>query len=393
MLSRMHGVARRTLIVAAAIAVALVAASGSTASNSTRQTKTRSTEDPTLNVTIGAGTVTFGAMYIALVEGLFARNHVNVHVVSNNGVAIQGALLVGGQTDLLVTAGAGALAIRARNQPVKMVMDITNYDYRTLALVGSGKFQTMQDLVSAGSSCKIGSASPGTAAYAYLKIVQQNFGLQCSVLTFATTPAVVSALVSGQVDAIVTGPIDAANLGKQNYPVVLNPFSMPKDVQQKVAPTTYPFAVIAGLDSTLKAKSVAVQRFVESMRQALALIQGLKVAKLGEITSRDTAAFPNTPIRNLTETWSLVKHQVPSGEQAGFISQAAYTALLKGLIAGQQAGISLTDPNLSYSSAIDMSYFNATKSVPLCKPGRPASKGHKAIKAEKPSLKHICRLT
>jgi ABC-type nitrate/sulfonate/bicarbonate transport system substrate-binding protein len=351
------------------------------------------TDVPTLNIAIGAGTVTFGPVYIALVEGLFQRNCVNVNVVNNNAVAVQGALLVGGQVDLIVSASSGAAAIHVAGQPTKFIMDLTNYDYRTLALIGSGKLQTLADIQAAGSNCRVGVANPGTAAYGYWKIVQAAFNIQCSVSTFATTPAVVASIVSGQTDAVISGPIDAVNLGKLHYPVILNPFNMSKDIQQKVAPSSYPFGVVAGLDQNLQSKKDAVVRFITAMRQALALTQGLKVPLLGDITSRDTAAFPGTTAASLAQTWSLVKHQVPTGPTAGTITSAAYTALLNGLIAGQQANISTTDPNQSYASEVDMSYFNASTPVPLCRQAVKATKGHKGRPAQRPSLKYICRMT
>ena len=394
MLSRTH-IFKRASLAAGIAAVALVASASATARTEARTSTADCGSDvPSLNVAIGAGTVTFGPMYIALVEGLFDKNCVKVNVVNNNAVAVQGALLVGGQTDLIVSASSGSAAIRVQGQPVKVIMDLTNYDYRSFALIGSGKLQTIKDLQAAGTSCKVGVANPGTAAYAYWKIIQAGFNLQCSVSNYPTTPAVVSSIVSGSTDAVVSGPIDAVNLGKQHFPVILNPFSMPESQQAIVQPHgSYPMGIVAGLDSNLQSKRDAVVRFVESLRQALALTQGLKVATLGAITSRDTAAFPGTTAASLAQTWSLVKHQVPTGVNAGSISASAYTAALNGLIAGQQSGVSTTDPNQSYAQAVDMSYFNASKAIPQCRAAVKATKGHKARKAQMPSLKYICRLT
>jgi ABC-type nitrate/sulfonate/bicarbonate transport system substrate-binding protein len=394
LLTRIRKPAFGALAAASVSMLALTSAGTSAATRASHSATTTCPADlPTLNVVIGAGTVTFGAMYIALVEGLFQRNCVNVNVVNNNGVAVQGALLVGGQADLAVTASAGAMAIVAQNQPLKMVMEITNYDYRSLALVGSSKYTTLQSLVNAGPNCKLGAAGTGTANYAYLEVIKQAFNIQCQVTSFPTTPAIDNALVAGSVDAVVTGPVDAVTLGKQDYPALLNPFDMPKDEQEKISPNPYPFSTIVGLASNLDSKRAAVQGFIEGLRQALALSQGLKVGTLGAITSRDTAAFPTTPLASLTETWSLVKHQLPTGQTAGFINQSGYNAMIAGLVTGQQSGISSTDPNQAYSSVVDMSYFNATKPVPPCRPAVKATKNHKGRPEQKPSLKYICRLS
>jgi hypothetical protein len=40
-----------------------------------------------------------------------------------------------------------------------------------------------------------------------------------------------------------------------------------------------------------------------------------------------------------------------------------------------------------------MSYFNATKPVPACRPAVKATKGHKGRPEQQPSLKYICRLS
>jgi ABC-type nitrate/sulfonate/bicarbonate transport system substrate-binding protein len=351
------------------------------------------TNPPTLNIVIGAGTVTFGPIYIALEDGLFQKNCVNVNVVNNNGVAVQGALLVGDQVDLAVTASAGAMAIRAQGQPLKMVAELTNYDYRSLALVGSSKYPTLQSLVAAGSNCHLGAAGTGTANYAYLKVIQAAFNIECQVTSFPTTPAIDSALVAGQVDAIVTGPVDAVTLGKQDFPTLLNPFDMPKDEQKKISPAPYPFATIVGIDSNLQSKRAAVESFIEAIRQALALSSGLKLSQLGALTAADTGAFPTTPLASITETWALVKHQVPVGKSAGFITNAGYNSMLAGLVQGQQANISTTDPNQNYYGVVDMSYFNATAPVPLCRKAVKASAGHKAVPAQLPTPTTICRLS
>jgi hypothetical protein len=273
-----------------------------------------------------------------------------------------------------------------------MVAELTNYDYRSLALVGSSKYATLAQLVAAGSNCSLGAAGTGTANYAYLKVIQAAFGIQCQVTSFPTTPAIDSALVAGEVNAIVTGPVDAVTLGKQDFPTLLNPFSMPKAEQKKISPNVYPFATIVGIDSDLQSKRAAVESFIEAIRQALALSQGLPLSELGSLTESDTAAFATTPLSSITETWALVKHQVPVGKSAGFITDSGYNNLLNGLIEGQQSGISTTDPNQNYYAVVDMSYFNATAPVPACRAAVKATAGHKAVPAQMPTETDICRL-
>jgi NitT/TauT family transport system substrate-binding protein len=336
---------------------------------------------PALNVIIGSPTLTFGAIYIALEEGLFAKNHVNVKVVSNAAVATQGAMLVGGQTDLSVTASSSGLALRLRGQPFKIVTTITYYDQRSFAVVADKNIRSIQELVAKGSNCSIGVAAPGTAGYGYFAAIQKAFGIDCKVSIFSTTPAVEAGITSGAVQAVVTAPLVGAVLAQRGYNEILNPSAMSESVARKVAPYSYPFAIVGGLASDLEAKKVAVERFIEALRQALALMQGLSAAQLGSITARDTAAFAGTPDAQLTSTYKLVKLQIPTGANAGFVARADWNNELNGLIATRQADVTLSNPVLSYESSVDMSYFNATKAVPKCAAG------------QRPTTGNICRLS
>jgi len=357
---------------AAAVAVVLalsfgIAACGSARSSPVGGSTAAPAVIPVLNVTIGSPTLTFGAMYIALEDRLFAKNHVDVNVVSNAAVATQGALLVGGQADLSVTASSSGLALRLQGQPFKIVSTITYYDQRSFAVVADKGITSIQELAAKGSNCSIGAAAPGTAGYGYLVTIQKAFGVDCKVSIFSTTPAVEAGITSGGVQAVVTAPLVGAVLAQRGYNEILNPSTMTKSVARKVAPYSYPFAVVGGLAPDLKAKKVAVERFIEALRQALALMQGLSAAQLGAITARDTAAFAGTPVAQLTSTYELVSSD--------------WNNEINGLITTRQVGVTLSNRALSYASSVDMSYFNATQAVPKCAAG------------QRPATGKVCRLS
>src|SRR4029078_12142784 len=82
---------KRASFLATLAAAALVVTAGASA-HRTASAADCGSDVPSLNVAIGAGTVTFGPMYIALVDGLFDRNCVHVNVVNNNAGAVRRAL-------------------------------------------------------------------------------------------------------------------------------------------------------------------------------------------------------------------------------------------------------------------------------------------------------------
>jgi hypothetical protein len=72
---------------------------------------------------------------------------------------------------------------------------------------------------------------------------------------------------------------------------------------------------------------------------------------------------------------------VPTGADAGSISTSDWKNEINGLITTRQTGVTLSNPVLSYGSAVDMSYFNATEAVPEC------AAGHL------PTASEVCRMS
>lgn len=319
-------------------------------------------------------------MWIALEDGLFAKNHVDVKVVAT-GSATENALLVGGETDLAMTTTSEVMALRLQGQPVKMISMITYYDQRSFAVVADKSITSIQELAAMGSNCTIGVPAPGSASYGYFATIQKAFGIGCKETVYSSTPAISADITSGAVQAVVSNPLTAAELAHRGYSEILNPSDMSTSVASKIAPFRYPLVVAAGLAPVLKAKKVAVERFIEALRQGLALMQGLSAGQLAAITARAAAAFADTPVAQLTSIYGLVKLEVPTGASAGSIASSGWKNLLNGLIATRQAGITLSNPVLSYASSVDMSYFNATQPVPKCAAGK------------RPTTGNICRLS
>jgi ABC-type nitrate/sulfonate/bicarbonate transport system substrate-binding protein len=357
-----------------------LAACGSSSSSPARTSTASPAVTPALRVTIGSPTLIFGAMWIALEDGLFAKNHVDVKVVAV-GSSAANAMLVGGETDLALTASSVAMALRLQGQPFKIVSMISYYDQRSFALIAAKSVTSIQELAAMGSNCTIATGAPGTGSYGYYATIQKAFGIHCKVSFFSSVPAISADITSGAAQAVVSDPLVAAELAQRGYNEILNPSDMSTSVAMKVAPSRYPLIVAGGLAPVLQAKKVAVERFIEALRQSLALMQGLSPAQLAAITARDTAAFAATPVAVLTSGYELAKPEAPTGASAGAVASSDFANLLNGLITTREAGITLSNPVLSYASSVDMSYFNATQPVTECAAG------------QQPTTGNICRLS
>jgi hypothetical protein len=159
------------------------------------------------------------------------------------------------------------------------------------------------------------------------------------IVTYADALSALSALAAGKIT------------------LLLDPLHVPPALAKELVPQEYPAFVVFGLRSTLRDHRGAVVRFLRALRQANADLLKASTEQLGTTTA-SLPAFAGTPPSLLATAWAAVLPQIPTGPQAGSISQSAWRTALRGFADWGLPGYRPTDPTLSYQRVVDMSYFN-----------------------------------
>lgn len=355
--------------VAAFMATLLVAACGgssSPAASSSPSPAASSSSGPVapLNIVIGSATVSYGSVFVALANNLFAKNGVHVNVVDYTGVATGAQQLVAGQIDLSGVVNQ-ALSIAEQGKQTSIISDIANLSGRGYAFLGRPGITSMSQLQSMGTNCTIISLVSGTPLYAYTQKVMKAYNLHCRLITTSAANLSATTVESGGADAGTVVPIDGTTAqanGKGN--LLLNPTKMSDADAAKIFPIVYPILTWVGLKDNLQAKRESVIRFERALRQASALMAKTSPDQLAQwcLNNLPLNPFAGSTQTALSAAWTLQLAQFPKGSDAGFISEATWNAELTGIAQDWHlANFDPTAPAVQYKSIVDMSYFNAAK--------------------------------
>jgi ABC-type nitrate/sulfonate/bicarbonate transport system substrate-binding protein len=317
-------------------------------------------EVPTLNIATASVSAPFVPVWIAIADDLFTKHKVDVNVVNYQATAVQAALLTSGQADLIVSNNGSLATLANQGQPVRIVVDMGKWSDRTQSFVSVPSVNGIEELQKLGSKCTIGTTGVGTGYYGYGLIAKEQFDLGCKIQAFADVQSEVAAMSSGAVTAAVLIPAQAQALvdeGKANF--IFDPTALAEE--DKLFSDPIQAISFAGLDKTLDEKRVAVERFVAAMREALALANERTPEELAELTvglSSLDPAFSAIPADAWVGNYTLVKPDIPSGDKAGYISDADWQSAVELLEKWGVEGIAADDPKFSYGSMVDMSYYD-----------------------------------
>jgi hypothetical protein len=260
-------------------------------------------------------------------------------------------------------------------------MYLGKWDYHVTALVTNPSITSIDQLKAMGSACQIATLVPGGGLYGFAVALKKVYNLDCQLLYLGADATMVAAYVSGAADAVTPNASDANTLktqGKGN--ILLDPFTMDKATGEALVPNAFPFWSVAALNKTITGdKKVAVQRFIQALRDADALMESMDAAQLAAVTVGVKAAFPGVSVDTVTTAYKLIKPIIPTGPQAGRISTDDWTAALKTMEFWKTPDVTATDPRLAYGAIVDTAVFDATRTVPVCTSG------------QKPSADKTCR--
>jgi ABC-type nitrate/sulfonate/bicarbonate transport system substrate-binding protein len=351
---------QRTAVLAAGLSlVTLVAACGSSGPSES----TSSGKATTYNLTIGVGSpnLSYGAFWVALAQNLFAKNGVNVKVFSYTTDGQTADIMAAGKVQLEVYGPSAATQLDQRGQPALVLNELSAFSAGVEAVIGNPKVKTVSQLKQV-KNCRIATDDVGTLPYAYAQRWKNAEGLSnCSLMLVSGPPALAAAVSTDAAQAgveVYSVALAALDAGKAS--LLLNPLSIPPALAKELAPQEYPVGSIIALPSQVKANPQATVRFLRAIRQANAIMVKSSPATLGTETAK-LKAFAGASPKSLTNAWKGVLGSMPTGADAGYISQSDWQAALQGLVSWDLPGYDKSSPSLTYSKAVDMSYFNQAK--------------------------------
>lgn len=342
----------------AAVATAVLAVVGCSSSN--QPTSTGSNSTPTLKIAIGAPSVGFGAVWIALDQNLFAKNGVNVKVVTYTGVQVLPSLLTSGNADLVMNTNSAFFSLMLAGQPAQVIFNLQNYSWKYGTVMAKPQIKSIADLQALGNKCRLATSAPGTGTYGWMLEFEQAYNLHCTYVDTPTLPAETAAVTGGSADAAVTllaTAQSAASHGLAN--IIFDPSKETAAVGQKIIADSFPSVGILGLKSNLEAKKAAVTSFVKALQQADAIIQKSTPSQLAQMTiaSAPSAWGSQTPAA-VAAGWSILQVTSP-GTPPGFIPESSWSDALKVQSGWGLTSIDFQGSALSYSNAVNMSFYQA----------------------------------
>ena len=312
-----------------------------------------------LNIAVSSSVAAYGSFWVALADNLFEKHGVELNIVSTNALSTGSAMLVSGQIDLLLSSSFLGMRIASQGKPLKLLYNFANMDARGNAFIGKPDIKSIEDLAAKGTDCRVLILPSGTATWAMYQGIASKYNIQCEVSTAGTVPLVVSGVVSGQFDAAEINTqegITAEAEGKVN--MLLDPRTMTDEESHAIYPYSHPILNLLGMGPDLEKKREDIARFIAALREASALMEQRSSDELGMVAEQLPDVFGTTTSEALAQQWALAMPFLPSGENAGMVSEDEWVALLT---AGPKLWGMPEDlpklPAVSYANVVDMSYY------------------------------------
>jgi hypothetical protein len=325
--------------------------SGSSASGSAAKTYT-------LTIGVGSPNLSYAAFWVAMANNLFAKNGVNVKVSSYNTDGQSPNLLAAHKIQLQVFGPVTAAQLDLRGQQASYLDTLSNYGPSVEAVVGAKGINTVAQLRNT-KNCRIATDEVGTLPYAFSVLYQKAEKLtNCTLVITSGAPAVAAEVGAGTAQAgIETYSTALALLDAKKATLLLDPLNVPAWLKAEVAPHSYALGGVLGIPSVIQQNKTAVVRFLKAIRQGNALLLKSSVPTLAQETSKLTA-FSGTTVASLENAWKGTLLEVPTGSNAGYVTQTAWQQTVIGLKSWSLPSYDATSPSLAYSKAVNMTYFN-----------------------------------
>jgi ABC-type nitrate/sulfonate/bicarbonate transport system substrate-binding protein len=335
--------------------VLLAACGGGTSGSSGSSGSSSSGGTDTITVGVGSSTVSYAAFWVAQENNLFAKNGINVKVVSYNTSGETSNLLASGQIQLAIFGANAIFQLNPQGKQAEMVDELSAFNTGTVAVVGA-QGVTSADQLRSKSGCRIATTDVGTVPYAYAALYQkaENLG-NCKLILEAGTAPLIAAVSSGSAQAgIVTYANALPALAAKKATLIVNPLHVDPTLAAKVAPNQYPTFGVIALKSTISAKQADIEKFLTAIRQANTALIKESNSQLGAATAKLTPFSGDQPSQ-LAKAWQAIRTGIPTGSNAGFIPASAWAKTLQGFVTWSIPGYSPTNSAISYGNAVNMS--------------------------------------
>ncbi|MEX2194317.1 MAG: ABC transporter substrate-binding protein [Thermoleophilaceae bacterium] len=291
--------------------------------------------------------------YVADSQGFFEEEGLDVTI--QDGTAANTASLVSsGDVDIAQFAAATPLVVSAQGRQTSIIYGLSGGGQGGSIIGAPGEVDTIEKFREL-SDCRIGTFPPGSSAYGYAALYNENLDLGCDLVPFQDAPSQIAALAANRVDVIV-GALGNWTEALGDEQVVLLMDSRDPDQREEFIGEPFPETVFWGIAETLESKRESVAAFLSGIDKARQFLQDSSTEEIAEAVSEyeSFSSLPEAALHNGIETF---KAYVGVGSDDGFITEDQWSVgLERYALWGLPRFDAQADSN-SYENAVDMSYY------------------------------------
>jgi ABC-type nitrate/sulfonate/bicarbonate transport system substrate-binding protein len=361
----MHGWGQRRHVVAAAfvaaslVAVAACSSSGSSSSSqaTTQLSGTGSSAASPLTVALGAVSAEAAAVYIAQVEGYFAKEGVTVNVELQPGAEASTDVLAG-RADIAFTGATSALSPAVKGKQTQFIFaTITGPGNASLLVTANSKYNSLQSLSGQQVSTQGVSGASWGETQALSHYNATHGGSAFNVVPLGSSSLQADAVIAGRNAAAGGGPdLFGAQIAAGKMKVLVGPDS---EVVKSLFPSDLLASGLWGLASDFHAKSQSVTKFLTALLMANDYINSHSVGQVAAVMAKDPLYQGYSLDAVQTAVSVIYPYLTPTD---GAVSEQAWTDSLK-TYADWGLGIDLSSSALDYSTIINSQLLSAAKAA------------------------------
>ena len=287
----MHGWGQRRHVVAAAfvaaslVAVAACSSSSSSGQATTQSSGTGSSAASPLTVALGAVSAEAAAVYIAQVEGYFAKEGVTVNVELQPGAEASTDVLAG-RADIAFTGATSALAPAVKGKQTQFIFaTIMGPGNASLLVTANSKYNSLQSLSGQQVSTQGVSGASWGETQALSHYNATHGGSAFNVVPLGSSSLQADAVIAGRNAAAGGGPdLFGAQIAAGKMKVLVGPDSV---VIKSLFPSDLLASGLWGLASDFQAKSQSVTKFLTALLMANDYINTHSVSQVAAVMAKD----------------------------------------------------------------------------------------------------------
>jgi NitT/TauT family transport system substrate-binding protein len=231
-------------------------------------------EKPHLSIATTNSVISYYPFEIALAKGYFKDEGLDVERSMYAGGPQTIQALLGGSSDMVVSAYSNTLTMAARGQHLQAFVLMIKYPAFVLGITkrGQAKYTSLKSL----ADMKIGVTSPGSSTNMILNSVAQRNGVDkksYSVIGVGAQGSAVAAVREGRIDALVGIDPTITMLTETHDLKVVADLRTGQGTQDSIGSATYPEGSVISTTDFIKKNPRTVQAMVNAMLRAEKFLQ------------------------------------------------------------------------------------------------------------------------